>query len=213
MFDEVLNINLQTTGHSSGTVLTDTSPPTDETLVVAVLDGDEAAFAEIFDRYKLPVTRVVGRFFRDRAEIEEFVQQSFTKAYFSLAKYRGGEQNSFPAWLTRIAVNVCYDEFRRRTRRPESSFTDMSNDETNYVESIVDGREPGVDRKLAATELAEKMLAGLTEKDRIAMTLFYCQEYSLSEISSMTGISTSNLKTRLFRCRNQLRERFKELFS
>ena len=212
MFDEVLKINLPSSVHPSGTVVDTTEPTSDDSLVAAVIDGDQTAFAEIFDRYKLPVTRVVGRFFRDRGEIEEFVQQSFTKAYFSLARYRGGEQNSFPAWLTRIAVNVCYDEFRRRTRRPESSFTDMSTDECNYVESVVDGREPAVDRKLAAAQLAERMLAGLNEKDRIAMTLFYCQEYSLAEIAAMTGMSTSNLKTRLFRCRNQLRDRFKELF-
>jgi RNA polymerase sigma-70 factor (ECF subfamily) len=213
MFDEVLNINLQINDLPSGAILTDSGPVSDEALVTAVLDGDGAAFAEIFDRYKLPVTRVVGRFFRERSEIEEFVQQCFTKAYFSLDKYRGGEQNSFPAWLTRIAVNVCYDEFRRKTRRPESSFTDMSTDECDYVESVVDGREPAVDRRLVASQLVQKVLGSLNEKDRVAMALFYCQEYSLGEIAEITGLSASNLKTRLFRCRNQLRERFKDLFT
>jgi len=110
----------------------------DETLVRAVLDGDEHAFAEIFDRHKSIITRVVSRFFRDRSEIEEFVQQAFTKTYFSLDKFRGGRGDSFPAWVTRIAINVCYDEFRRRSRRGESNFSDLDDGEVSFAESVVE---------------------------------------------------------------------------
>lgn len=209
MFDEVLNINLQTKAlsfdiESSGT-------RTDESLVRAVLDGEEAAFAELFERYSLAVMRVVARFFQDRALIEEMVQQSFTKAYFSLKKYRGGEQNSFPAWLTRIATNVCYDEFRRRGRKPESTFTDMSTEELDYIETVASGGEVSVERKLVARQLAEKMLGVLDERDRMAMMLVYAEDYSLTEVAGMLEISTSNLKSRLFRCRNQIKRRFGDL--
>jgi len=211
MFDEVLNIHLQNEAQLSGIASTEAVPATDESLVRMVLDGDEAAFAEIFDRYKVAVTRVVGRFFRDRGEIEEFVQQSFTKVYFSLAKYRGGEQNSFPAWVTRISVNVCYDHFRQRGRRPESTFSDMSTEESEYVETIADGRETSVEQKLVAAQLADRVLSILDERDRVAMTLIYCGDYSLDEVAEFIGISVSNLKSRMFRCRNQIRERFEHL--
>ncbi|MBP7416369.1 MAG: sigma-70 family RNA polymerase sigma factor, partial [Pyrinomonadaceae bacterium] len=209
---EVLNINLQTNTRSQADVIDDVTPTSDEQLVQAVLDGDETAFAVIFERYTRPMTRVVSRFFRERSDIEEFVQQSFTKAYFSLKKYRGGEENSFPAWMTRIAVNVCYDEFRRRGRRAESLVTDLSSDESDYLETVADGRKPSVERLLAARQLTEKILSVLDEQDRIAMTLVYSEDYSLSEVAEAIGISTSNLKSRLFRCRNQIKSRFGHLF-
>ena len=213
MHEEVLNINLQLKAQFSAVVLKDESRVSDEQLVHAVLGGDETAFAEIFERYKRPMTRVVSRFFHDLTDVEECVQQCFTKTYFSLKNYRGGEENSFPAWMTRIAVNVCYDEYRKRGRRSESLFTEMSDAENDYLETVADGRKPSAERSLVASQLSEKVLSGLDPKDRIAMTLVYSEDYTLNEVADAIGITTSNLKSRLFRCRNQIRNRFGHLFT
>lgn len=213
MPDEVLTIGLQREAQIPAISFSDGSAAaTDEDLVRATLDGDERAFAEIFEKYKRPVTRVVGRFFRERSAIEECVQLSFTKAYFSLKQFRGERGDSFPAWMTRIAVNICYDEFRRRGRRPESLFADMGKEGMAYVESISDGNVRTAEISLASSHIAEKILSSLDERDRIAMTLVYSQDYSLSDAANIIGISASNLKSRLFRCRNQIRKRFAHLF-
>jgi len=213
MLEEVLNINLQREAQFPVIVGGDESRASDEHLVQVVIAGDESAFAEIFERYKRPITQTVCRFFRDRSDIEECVQQCFTKAYFSLKNYRGGGDRSFPAWMTRIAVNVCYDEFRRRGRRSESLFTEMSDAENDYLETIADGRKPSVETVLIASQLTEKVLAGLDVKDRLAMTLVYTEDYTLTEVADAIGITTSNLKSRLFRCRNQIRNKFGHLFT
>ena len=212
MIEEVIKISLNTKTQFPTIEFTDGSRATDEALVDAVLNGDETAFAEIFERYKRPMTRVVGRYFRERSDIEEHVQQCFTKAYFSLKNYRGGEDKSFAAWMTRIAVNVCYDEFRRKQRKGENLFSEMSDEENQYIETIADGGQTDSERKLIATQLSERLLSSLDVKDRMAMTLVYSQDYSLNEVADLIGISTSNLKSRLFRCRNQLRTRFGHLF-
>ncbi|MBK7935408.1 MAG: RNA polymerase sigma factor [Pyrinomonadaceae bacterium] len=212
MFEEVINISLQREAQLPTIEFADDAPITDERLVQMTLAGDETAFAEIFERYKRPMTKVVARYFRERSEIEEFVQQCFTKAYFSLKNFRGGEDRSFAAWMTRIAVNVCYDEFRRRGRKGESLFSEMSDAENDYVTSVIDGREPTADRSIIASQLAERVLSSLDPKDRIAMTLVYSEDYSLGEAADAIGITTSNLKSRLFRCRNQIRTRFGHLF-
>ncbi len=213
MLDGVLNISLQTRVQIPAIEFTDQAVASDDQLVSLVIDGDEAAFSEIFDRYKLPVARTVGRFFRDRSEAEEFVQQSFTKAYFSLKKYRGGEDRSFAAWLTRIAVNVCYDEFRRRQRKGESLFSEMSDEDGDFISTIADGAGRSAEQALQTAQLAEKVLAGLEPGDRVAMMLVYSQEYSIEEVAQTIGISQSNLKSRLFRCRNHIRKRFGHLFN
>ena len=212
MLDEVLNIGLQREAQLPAIEFSERSSVTDDDLVRAVLAGDEQAFAEIFEKYKRPVTRVVSRFFRDRSEIEECVQLSFTKTYFSLKNFRGERGDSFPAWVTRIAVNVCYDEFRRRQRRPENRFTEMDDDGATFIESVPDGNTATAETLLASAQLAEKILSSLDPLDRIAMTLVYLQDYSLKDASDIIGIRMGNLKSRLFRCRNQIKIRFGHLF-
>lgn len=209
MLDEVLKTSLRGKRQLSAIAFSDEKGLSDVRLVKNALDGDEAAFAEIFERYKFPVTRVVSRFFRDRGEIEEHVQQAFAKAYFSLRKFRGGEDNAFAAWLMRIAVNVCYDEFRRRKRRSEDILSDTTDAEYDYIETVADGRRPSAEDSLVAAQLVEKITAGMDPRDRVAMTLVYCEEYSLDEVALAMGITTGNLKSRLFRCRNFIKRRFR----
>lgn len=211
MLDEVRKTGLQDDAKLPAIEISDGSQTTDEQLVHAVLDGDEQAFAEIFERYRRLVTGVVGRFFRDRSEIEECVQQSFAKIYFSLKDFRGVNDKSFPAWATRIAVNVCYDEFRRRGRRSESLFTELD-DESGFLETVSDETTETAETKVISAQLAEKVLSSLDPRDRIAMTLVYSQDYSLNDAADIIGISAGNLKSRLFRCRQSIKTKFEHLF-
>lgn len=210
MLDEA-HTTLQSEAQLPAISFSDSQPATDDVLVELVLDGDETAFAEIFDRYKRHVTRVVGRFFSQRPEVEEHVQQAFVKTYTSLSRYRGGEDNSFAAWITRITVNICYDEFRRRQRRGQSLFAEMSTDEVDYVETIVNERDRTPEQQLAAAQIANRVLSCLDPMDRVAMTLVYSQERSLAEVAKTLKISVSNLKSRLFRCRNLIKKRYSHL--
>ncbi|MFL6374206.1 MAG: RNA polymerase sigma factor [Pyrinomonadaceae bacterium] len=211
MLDEVLTTTLQSEAQLPVVSFSDSRPTSDDALVELVLNGDETAFAEIFDRYKRHVTRTVGRFFSERPEVEEHVQQTFVKAYTSLSRYRGGEENSFAAWITRIAVNTCYDEFRRRQRRGQSLFIEMTTEETDYVETIVDGRDRTAEQQLAATEMATRVLSGLDPMDRVAMTLVYSEDIPLADVATTLRISVSNLKSRLFRARNHIKKRYSHL--
>src|SRR5687767_14461171 len=122
MLDEALQIQVQTDLEPAKFMPSATSASADDLSVRAVLSGDEAAFTDLFERHKRLVTRTAGRFFRDRTDIEDVVQQAFTKAYLSLKDLSG--DRSFSAWISRIAVNICYGEFRRRSRKGESKFSE-----------------------------------------------------------------------------------------
>src|ERR1051326_3602252 len=89
------------------------SESTDDVLVAAAATGDEGAFEQLFERHRRQVARVASRFFTQREQIEEIIQDSFTKAYFALGSYHGTHAASFKAWLAQIAVNCCYDHLRR----------------------------------------------------------------------------------------------------
>src|ERR1044071_10373063 len=101
---------------SSGAPAPSIAEPTDVELVARAHAGDEVAFEELFNRHRRRVALIGSRFFRQREQIEEIVQESFTKAYFALADFSNTQENSFASWLARIALNTCYDELRRLKR-------------------------------------------------------------------------------------------------
>ena len=183
---------------------------TDEELVRTILAGDEAAFNLLFERYRRLVVHLVSRLFRQREEIEDLSQQAFTKIYFSLKDFRGRHDKSFSAWLSRLTINICYDELRRRQRRPENLFTDLSGEDAEYIEGLIEKNAPDNEKAFVNRDLAEKLLSGLDAPDRIALTLYYAQEFSVAEIAEIVGWTQSNVKTRLMRTRNYLRDLLKK---
>lgn len=213
MIDETIKINPIQSVNPSVVKVNVPSEVTDDELVKLVLAGDETAFACVFERYRRLVVHLISRFFRRREEIEDITQQAFTKIYFSLKDYRGGHDKSFSAWLSRLTINACYDELRRHGRRSEDLFSQFSHEEREYLEQIVTENSKDAEESLVARDLAEKILSQLDAKERLALTLLHGEDFSVAEVAGIVGWSESNVKTRLFRCRNNLRNIFKHLFS
>ena len=184
----------------------------DEALVAAVRAGDDAAFEVLFERHKRRVARVAGRFFRTREQVEDVLQESFTKAYFALQDFAGRREQSFSAWLTRIAVNACYDEMRRTRRRAENSLSEMNDDERDWLETQLRATGAGSDVEASAVsrDLAHKLLARLDPEDRLLLTLLDAEGLSVAEIAEATGWSASKVKVRAHRSRAHLRKLLKK---
>ncbi len=212
MIDETIKINPIQSVNLTALKVNAPSEITDDELVKLVLAGDETAFACIFERYRKLVVHLASRFFSRREEIEDIVQQAFTKIYFSLKDFRGGHENSFSAWASRLTINACYDELRRRRTRSENLFSDFSDEEREYFGQIAAENAADAEKSLVAKDLAEKILSRLDAKERLALTLLHGEEFSVAEVANIVGWSESNVKTRLFRCRNNLRNIFSHLF-
>lgn len=196
----------------SGLVATDAhagsiDEPKDAALVARVRDGDEAAFEELFNRHRRRVALIAGRFFRQREQIEEIVQESFTKAYFALNSFSGEQEMSFAAWLARITFNTCYDELRRLKRRPENTFSDLSAEEAGWLEKNLRADETGgsVESTVVSRDLAGKLLARLAPEDRLVLVMLDVEEMSVAEIAKLTQWSASKVKVRAHRARVSLR--------
>jgi RNA polymerase sigma-70 factor (ECF subfamily) len=190
-----------------------TAEPSDLDLVARVRRGDEDAFEELFNRHRRRVALIASRFFRQREQIEEVVQESFTKAYFALADFSNAQEASFAAWLARIAFNCCYDELRRMKRRPESSLSNISEEESAWIKDQLRAEGAG-DDVLAATiarDLAGKLLKRLSPEDRLVLVMLYVEGLSVSEIAKINKWSSSKVKVRAHRARASVRrllERF-----
>lgn len=180
---------------------------TDNELVTAIRVGDENAFQTLFERHRYAVARVALRFFKRREVAEEVVQDAFTKAYFALEDYRGSHELSFISWLTKITVRVCYDELRRVKRRNESYESDLSDDETDYMQNHFESYQSGkrTESETISRDLVEKLLSRLSPEDRLALMLVNGEELPVADVAKLTGWSEGKVKTRAMRARNSLR--------
>ena len=175
--------------------------------------GDEPAFEELFNRHRRRVSLIAGRFFRQREQIEEIVQESFMKAYFALPDFANGRENSFASWLARITFNACYDELRRLKRRPEAAAGDISEEEEEWLKAQLRTTGAGADVEAAAVarDLADKLLARLSPEDRLLLVMLDVEGMSVAEIGASHKWSISKVKVRAHRARAHLRrvlERF-----
>ena len=173
--------------------------------------GDESAFAEIVRRYSPRVFSVASRFFRQRSLVEEAAQEVFLKAYTQLGSFEG--RGSLEGWLTRIATNTCLNMVRSSKRRPESTVSDLTEDEASWLDqqSAGDGEQPSVENSVVATDLADRLLSVLPPEDQQALLMIDGEDASIKEVAEATGWSESKVKVRAFRARKKVREAMEKL--
>jgi RNA polymerase sigma-70 factor, ECF subfamily len=181
--------------------------PADDELVAAARGGNQAAFTQLFERYRQLVSRLGYRFFTRREQVEEIVQESFIKAYFALEDYQGGNDKSFVSWLTRITVRTCYDELRRQQRRSENSIGDLTEDESAYINDRLRDWSTGgnIEGAAVSRDLANKLLSRLRPEDRIVVSLLKMEELSIAEVAEVMGWTTAKVKMRSHRAQQGLR--------
>src|SRR5437588_8660636 len=174
-------------------------------LVAGANAREYLAFQELFNCYSSHVAYTASRFFAHREQIEEIIQDTFTKAYFALDSYHGTHEKSFKAWLTQIAVNSSYDQLRRARRRPEQTLSDLNHTESHEMALQLRSAGRDIENALVSRDLAVKLLARLSAEDRLVLTLLDVEGFSVAEIAEMTNWTVSKVKVRAHRARAHLR--------
>jgi RNA polymerase sigma-70 factor (ECF subfamily) len=183
----------------------------DAALMLRVKRGDRAAFAELVDKYKQPVTNFIYRSLRDEAESEDLAQNVFLQVYKSRSRYK--QTAKFSTWLFTIARNLCLNELRRRSRHPAESLEEThTENEDQPPRQFEDKSQMGAPDKVLHGELAEKIdeaLAELPENQRSAILLCRQDELSYEEIARILRCSLSATKSLIHRGREALKEKLK----
>ena len=102
------------------------------------------------------------------------------------------------AWISRIAINCCYDELRRAGRRPEDLANAVTGDEADWFNIPARSTNEGgnVEARVISRDLANKLLARLKPDDRLILTLIAVEEMSVVEIAKITEWSVAKVKVR-----------------
>ena len=176
----------------------------DVALIRRVLTGDEAAFAELVNKYQKPVHTLAWRKIGDFHIAEDITQDTFLKVYQRLHTLK--DPNQFSGWLYVITANLCATWLRKKRIQTQP----LEGTETTMIQEDAYSRHVTEERSRTAAEaqreVVKKLLAKLQESERTVMTLYYLGEMKVEEISRFLGVSASTIKSRLRRARNRLKE-------
>jgi RNA polymerase sigma-70 factor, ECF subfamily len=164
---------------------------TDEVLIAAFQAGRREAFDEIFERYRQPVWGFFRRRVADPEQARELAQDTFLALVENAARYQ--PRASFRSYLFGIAYNLLSEARRRAVR--EAARTPFAHEPT------------APDADLTSVMWVRDAMAELDEPDREILFLREFESLSYDEISTVTGVPTNTVRSRLFRARAALRER------
>ena len=178
--------------------------PSDAEIVTAVCGGDSERFSELVTRYQPRLFATARRYARREDEVQDIVQEIFLKAFSKLSSWRG--EAPFEHWLMRLAVRTCYDALREHQKNREHSVSDLTEDETGWLDQFAVApadSNPGAD---AARTLVAKVLEKLSPPARLIITLLEIEDRSVKEIAELTGWSVPLVKVRAFRARAEMKK-------
>src|SRR5690349_21187766 len=195
----------------------------DEELVASLVEGDEAALAELYDRHADSLFRAALLRLGDRGLAEEVLQDTYL-ALWNRAELFDGSQGSVIGWLSTIARNRAIDRQRSSARRPaplvlsglmplgaDAAGGDDARDAILAAATPVSGVTAALDpeREVDIAELrreVEQALASIPDQERQVLTLAYYEQLSQSEIAMRLAWPLGTVKTRTRRALARLRE-------
>lgn len=192
--------------HGAG-VLSGARAPTDEWVLVAqAKSGSPSAFGELCERHRPSLFQSAFRILRNREDAEDAVQQSFQRAFTSLARFR--EDSTFSTWVTRIAINEALMLLRQR-RIPSSLSQTQNNDVNATLELEIADERATPEQALAEEELRSLVVQAtsrLRESLRSVVVFRELLGLTNAETARRLGLTVSAVKARTFHARRYLRQ-------
>jgi len=177
----------------------------DQQLVERAQRGDKRAFELLVLKYQRKLGRLLSRFVRDPAEVEDVTQEAFIKAYRALPGFRG--ESAFYTWLYRIGINTAKNYLVALGRRAPTT-TGFDNEEAEAFEDadqLRDANTPESEmegREIAAT--VNRAMDALPKDLRTAITLREIEGLSYEEIASVMNCPVGTVRSRIFRARDAI---------
>lgn len=184
----------------------------DQLLVERVQRGDKHAFDLLVIKYERRLARLLSRFVRDAAEVEDISQEAFIKAYRALPSFRG--ESAFYTWLYRIGINTAKNYLVSRGRRAPTS-TEYDAEEAEGFEDAEGLRDLNTpENELLSKEVAQVVNAAMTdlpEDLRTAISLREMEGMSYEEIAEIMGCPIGTVRSRIFRAREAIAARLRPI--
>jgi RNA polymerase sigma-70 factor (ECF subfamily) len=176
----------------------------DATLVQRCLAGDAEAFSTLVKKYESAVYGLCYHKVGNFTDAQDLAQEAFVQAYLDLPQLR--DATKFSHWLYRIASNVCTTWLRRQGRKRKIQsvpLDDALEEYGDFIDEKASSPHDAVEYKELSAPVADAISA-LSEKNRLAVTLYYIDGLSYGEIADFLDVPQSTAKSRLNKARKKL---------
>ncbi|HXP08012.1 MAG TPA: sigma-70 family RNA polymerase sigma factor [Acidobacteriaceae bacterium] len=171
----------------------------DSGLIAAARQGDQAAFAELYQRHHVYIRGICRNILRDDS-VDDLCQDTFLVAFTRLESFAGKSQ--FRTWMTRIAINQCLMALRKRRHYVPVPFDEELIDRYVFVvkDAVLEGAPARMD--------LEKMMSVLTDSTREMLIMACLDGNTEQEIAESLGLSLNAVRCKLSRTKRKLRDMF-----
>jgi RNA polymerase sigma-70 factor (ECF subfamily) len=184
----------------------------DRQLVARAQSGDKQAYGLLVEKYQRKLARLLSRFIRDPAEVEDVTQEAFIKAYRALPAFRG--DSAFYTWLYRIGINTAKNYLMAMGRRAPTS-TEVEAEEAEGFEEGEQLRDINTPESvLLSNEIAETVnstIEQLPEELRTAIQMREIEGMSYEDIAKAMDCPIGTVRSRIFRAREAIAEQLRPL--
>ncbi len=184
----------------------------DQQLVERAQRGDKHAFELLVAKYQRRLSRLISRFVRDQAEVEDVTQEAFIKAYRALPAFRG--ESAFYTWLYRIGINTAKNYLLSLGRRaPTFTLHDTEESEDFEEASLLHETSTPENEMMSrqVVEVVNSSLQKLPDDLRTALTLREIDGLSYEEIAAVMDCPVGTVRSRIFRAREAVAENLRPL--
>lgn len=172
---------------------------TEEKLITDALNGKQLAISELIRTYQSYVFNLCYKVLKNKEEAEEATQDCFVKAIRALRAFK--KESSFKTWLYRIAYNTALNKLRS-LKRYKVDEIDINLEETLQEKNVSNAGD--YDLRVIKTTI-QKAFNTLTPENRVIISLYYIEQFSIDEISSIVLLGQNVVKIRLHRSREQIK--------
>ncbi|MCG2462547.1 RNA polymerase sigma factor [Flavobacteriaceae bacterium F89] len=179
-----------------------TQAMSDYVIVEKVLQGETELFEILMRRYNELLYRSIRSYLDREVEVEDIMQDAYIKAFQKLYQFRN--EAKFSTWLVRIGINEALQYKRKSKKNRTIDLTQESGVIQIADTSIMNPENKTIHRESAA--FIEKAIDALPPKYKIVYILQEVEGMDISEISKSLDLTNSNVKVRLHRARNMMKE-------
>jgi len=163
--------------------------------------GNSAAFKNIVSEYQQLIYSLAFKLLCNEQDAEDATQDTFVKVWQNISNYK--PQYKFSTWIYKITVHICYDKMRIKKH---IDYVDVE----NYDEYSDVNQEDFLHNK-ELKKLIVKLTKGLTPKQKLIFTLSDLEEMKVEEIKTVTGLSSSKIKSNLYLARKYIKLKINDL--
>lgn len=181
----------------------------DRTLIDSALSGDQSAYKGLMERHRQAIFHIILKIVRDNEVAADMVQETFMKAFSSLATYRS--EFKFSTWLYRIAANTAIDHLRKQ-RMKMLSLDSPPQSTDGPVEIEVPDNSYNPEKDLINREQRISIndaIEALPEKYRVVIIYRHKDDKSYDEIADALSLPVGTVKARIFRARELLKKKLR----